>query len=113
MPGLVPGIHDLIHAKNKPWMAGASPAMTQLERPLHRLHAIALDDVALAHVLIILERHAAFLARHHLARVVLEALELGQLAFVDHDVVADQADIRAPLDLAVSHTTAGDLADLG
>src|SRR5689334_16779220 len=70
------------------------------ERALHRLDAIALDHVALPHVLIALERHAAFLAGDHLARVILEALELRELAFVDHDVVADQPHIGAALDLA-------------
>ena len=45
--------------------------------------------------------------------VVLEALERRQLAFVDHDVVADQAHARAALDLAVGDAAAGDLADLG
>src|SRR4051794_31150723 len=94
-------------------MAGTTPAMTRLERPLHRLHAIALDHVAGPHVLVALEGHAAFLARQHLARIVLEALELRQLALVDHDVVADQADVRTALDLAVSDAAAGDLADLG
>ena len=47
------------------------------------------------------------------ARVVLEALELRELAFVDHDVVADQAHIGAALDHAVGDAAAGDLADLG
>ena len=28
MPGLVPGIHDLVSIKQKTWMAGTSPAMT-------------------------------------------------------------------------------------
>ena len=66
-----------------------------------------------AHVLIALERHAAFLAGHHFFDFVLEALERRQLAFVDHDIVADQADMRAALDLAFGHAAAGDLADLG
>src|SRR5262249_54080551 len=79
------------------------------ERPLHRLDAIALDHVALPHVLIALERHAAFLAGDHLAHVVLEALELRELAFVDHDVVADQPHVRAALDLAVGDAATGDL----
>jgi hypothetical protein len=35
MPGLVPGIHVLIHGyERKTWMAGTSPAMT--ERVLER-----------------------------------------------------------------------------
>src|SRR5262249_18380183 len=83
-----------------------------LERTLHDLHAIAFDDVALAHVLVVLECHAAFLAGDNFARVVLEALELRQLAFVDHDVVADQAYVRAALDGSVGDAAARDVADL-
>jgi hypothetical protein len=30
MPGLVPGIHVLIAAERKAWMAGTSPAMTSV-----------------------------------------------------------------------------------
>jgi len=34
MPGLVPGIHVLIHFDaSKAWMAGTSPAMTTLFKP--------------------------------------------------------------------------------
>src|SRR5262249_3855224 len=51
-----------------------------LQRALHRLHPVALDDVADLHVLVMLEGHAAFLSGHHLAHIVLEALELGKLA---------------------------------
>jgi hypothetical protein len=29
MPGLVPGIHVFVPAKQKTWMAGTSPAMTR------------------------------------------------------------------------------------
>src|SRR6266581_1280556 len=76
------------------------------KRPLHHLDTVAFDDVALAHVLEVLERHAAFLAGADFARVVLEALELRQLAFVDHHVVADEAHLRPALDRAVGHAAA-------
>jgi hypothetical protein len=33
MPGLVPGIHVLIAAERKTWMAGTSPAMTNSTSP--------------------------------------------------------------------------------
>jgi hypothetical protein len=33
MPGLVPGIHVFLAAAKKAWMAGTSPAMTQMVRP--------------------------------------------------------------------------------
>jgi hypothetical protein len=32
MPGLVPGIHVLVSASRKTWMAGTSPAMTMGKR---------------------------------------------------------------------------------
>jgi hypothetical protein len=43
------------------------------QRALDLLHPVTLDHVACAHVLVILERHAAFLAGRDLARIVLEA----------------------------------------
>src|SRR6516225_7769357 len=42
---------------------------------LDRLDPVAFDDVADLHVLVVFEGHAAFLSGHHLAGVVLEALE--------------------------------------
>src|SRR5215813_4673090 len=84
-----------------------------LQRALHRLHPVALDDVADLHVLVVLEGHAAFLAGEYLAHVVLEALELAELAFVHHHVVADEPHIGAALDHAVGDPAARDVADLG
>ena len=49
----------------------------------------------------------------HFAHVVLEALERIELAVVDDHVVAQQAHLRAALDHAFEHHTAGDRADLG
>src|SRR5215212_1463043 len=83
-----------------------------LEAAPHLFHAVALDDVADAHVLVALEGHAALLAGRHFARVVLEALELAEPAFVNHDVVADEPDMGAALDHAVEDAAARDLADL-
>jgi hypothetical protein len=31
MPGLVPGIHVFLTGRSKTWMAGTSPAMTELD----------------------------------------------------------------------------------
>src|SRR6185503_18264042 len=83
-----------------------------LKRPRDLLDAVALDHVAGAHVLVFLEGHAAFLAGGNLAHLVLEPLQRRQLAVMDDDVVADQADIGAALDDAVGDPAAGDLADL-
>ena len=33
MPGLVPGIHVLLVARDKTWMAGTTPAMTEQYGP--------------------------------------------------------------------------------
>src|SRR5262247_200669 len=83
------------------------------QRALHSLHSITFDDVADLHVLVVREGHAAFLAGDHFARVVLEALELGELAFVHDDAVADQAHIGPALDYAIGHAAARHVADLG
>ena len=71
------------------------------------------DDVALLHVLVVGEGHAAFLAGLHLAHFVLEALQGGKFAFVDHDIVADQAHLGAAAHDAFGDAAARDLADLG
>src|SRR5256885_12515674 len=83
------------------------------KRALDLFHPIALDDIAGAHVLVVLEGHAAFLADLHFLDLVLEALERRELALVHHHVVADEADAGAALDAAVGDAAAGDLADLG
>src|SRR5262245_204312 len=89
----------------------ASAGMTGLlERALDLLDLEALDHIALPHVLIAFEGHAAFLARHHLAHFVLEAFERGKLALMHDDVVADQPDLRATLDFALGHAAARDFA---
>src|SRR5690606_14895881 len=85
----------------------------RLQRPGDLFDAEAFDDVALADVFVVLEGHAAFLAHLDFLDLVLEALERLELAFVDDDVVADEADARATLDHALGDTAAGDLADLG
>ena len=61
--------------------------------------------------MVVLERHAAFLAGDDLARIVLEALELRQLALVHNHVVANEPDIGAALDDAVGNPAASDVAD--
>src|SRR5690606_34440080 len=72
-----------------------------------------LDHVALTDVVVVLERHAAFLAGLDLAHLVLEALERLQRAFVDHHVVAQQAHAGRAAGDALSDKTARDVADAG
>src|SRR6516225_7254904 len=82
---------------------GARPRIKSgcaLERTRDVLHTEAFDRVARTDVLVVLEGHAALLADMHFGDFVLEALEGLELAFVDDDVVAHQADPDATLDLA-------------
>ena len=69
--------------------------MRDLKAARYFLNGEALYDVANLEVLIICKAHAAFLAHGHFVNVVFEALELGQLAFVDNDIVANEADFGA------------------
>src|SRR5690606_15966188 len=64
-------------------------------------------------VFVVFERRAALKARRHFARIVFHALEGLERAFVDHDAVAQQANLAAALDLAFGDIAAGDLARLG
>src|SRR3989344_9622373 len=86
-PGLPNGLRHSAPRKGK---AG----FTSIEAALHHLDVETFDDVALAHVLISLEGHAALLTGLHFLHFVLEALQGGELALVDHDIVADEADMR-------------------
>ena len=79
---------------------------------MHRLDPETFDHVAGPHVLIIFERHAAFLADNDFSRIVLEPLELRQLALMHDDIVAHQPDIGAALDDAFSDTATRNIADL-
>ena len=47
MPGLVPGIHDLLTSpyKRKTWMAGTSPAMTSATQMSAKFKALDADKV--------------------------------------------------------------------
>src|SRR5262245_18580320 len=91
---------------------GLTPSII-LQRPLDGLDIVALDDIALADVLVVGEGHAAFLSCGHFPHLVLEALERRERAFVDHHVVADQPHLCAAFDLAFGHAAAGHLTDLG
>src|ERR1041385_6118739 len=94
--------------------ARISPAgMTGLQRALNGFDLETLDHVALLHVLIVGEGHAAFLAALNLFHFILEALERGQIAFVNHDIVADQAHLGPAAHDALGDAATGHLADLG
>src|SRR5580700_429610 len=91
-------------------IVSAYPAPSQRAPDL--LDIVAFDNVADAHVLVVLKRHAAFLSGLHLGDFVLEALQRRQFAFMHDDIVADQAHMRAALDIAVGDPAARDVADL-
>src|SRR5690606_14076622 len=76
-------------------------------------HAETFDDVAGTDVFVVLEGHTAFLADLDFLDLVLEALERLELAFVDDDVVAQEAHAGTTFDHAFGDLTAGNLADLG
>src|SRR5690606_27963449 len=104
--------------KNKKGAARATPfsdlaCAVRLERTLHRFHAETFDDVACTDVFVVLEGHTAFLADLDFLDFVLEALERLELAFVDDDVVAQEAHAGTTFDHAFGDLTAGNLADLG
>src|SRR5215471_15009927 len=71
-----------------------------------------LDDVSDLDVLVLLEPDAALEALLDLRHVVLEAAERSDLAFVDHAVVPQQADLGAPGDRALGDVAAGHDAEL-
>src|SRR5699024_3343660 len=81
-------------------------------------HQEGLDHVAHFDVLELLEGDAALVALGDLLHAVLEALEGGDGAVVDDDVVPQQAHLGAPLDLALGdvaachHAHAGDAEDV-
>src|SRR5580700_9025808 len=85
----------------------------RLQRALDLLDGIALDDVPDPHVVVVLERHAAFLPGLHLSDFVLEALERRQLALMNDHTVADEADVRAALHDAIGHAATRHQANLG
>src|SRR6267154_4487807 len=84
-----------------------------LEGRLDFLDVEAFDHVADLDVVVVVERHAALEAVLDFADLVLVALQRLQRAFVDHHVVAQQADLGAALDHAFGDHAAGDVADLG
>src|SRR3569833_2362151 len=89
-------------ASRRPLGCFATLAMTASERALLRVDEEALDDVADPDLVVVVERHAAFLAGHDAGDIVLEPLQRLQLAaLVDHPVVADEPDMSAALDMAV------------
>src|SRR5690349_20374383 len=84
-----------------------------LQRTLNGFDLETFDDVTLLHVLVIGEGHAAFLAGLHFAHFVLEALQGGELALMDDDIVADQPHLGAAAHHAFRDLAARHLADLG
>src|SRR6056297_818811 len=70
-----------------------------------------LDHVLRANVVVDFEGHAAFLTGLDLFDLVLETLERLQRAFVDHDVVAQQAYTGGPAGYAFGHQTPSHVSD--
>src|SRR5271154_6842679 len=83
------------------------------QRALDGFDLETLDHIALLHVLVIGEGHAAFLTVLDFAHFILEALEGRKFAFMDHHIVADQPHLGAAAHTAFGDAAARDLAHLG
>src|SRR5262245_25839716 len=92
--------------------SSASPRCVLLQGALDLDDLEGLDHVALAHVVVVLERDAALEALTHLARVVLLAAQRGDRAGVDHLRVAQEARLTGAEDAPVQHEAAADVAEL-
>src|SRR5208283_401440 len=87
----------------------------------NRFHLESFDDVVGFNVVEIFERDTAFVALRDFARIVLEALERGELAFPYRAAVADQPRASTANNLAIDDHASGDggaghaenLADFG
>src|ERR1019366_1006636 len=75
---------------------------------LDLLDLVALDDILLLELVVALETDAALEALDHLARVVLEALEAGNLPVPNHGAVAHEASLRAAHALPRRDVATGD-----
>ena len=71
-------------------------------RPLDLARLVRLEDVVFLDVVEAVEQDAALEALGHLARVLLEPLQLGDRGVVDDRAVADDAHLRAPADDAAA-----------
>src|SRR5215469_1686135 len=87
-------------------------AIEALQRTRDLFHLEAFDDVAGLDVLVVFERHAAFVTLIDLPNFVLEALQRFQRAFVDHDIVTQQANPGTAPHGTLGHHAPGNLADL-
>ncbi len=76
------------------------------------LHDEALDDISDLDIVEFFNLHAAFVAARDLFDVIFEAAERGKLTLVDNDVVPQDTDLAAALDLAVGAVAAADGAEL-
>ncbi len=79
----------------------------------HLLCGEGFEKIAFFQIAVVGDADAALHAVGDFARVVLEALERGDLAFVDLLAAAHHLDFRVAADDAVLYTAAGDGADLG
>src|SRR5439155_27262909 len=86
----------------------------RLRRDGHPFHREHLDDVADLDVVELLEADPALESGLHLAHVVLEAAQRPDLAFVDDDVIAQEARLRVARarDAAFADDGARDRAEL-
>src|SRR5215469_2242571 len=93
-------------------------AVEPLQCPGYFFDFEALDDVACLDILVVLERHAAFVALIDLAHLLLEPLQSFERTLVDYDIIAQQPHSGAAADGAFRHhatcylTNSCDIEDL-
>src|SRR5215467_10286878 len=91
----------------------SAPTYTPASVPRLLPHLVGLDHVAEVDVAVA-EADTALVALADLGHVVLEpAQRLDREALLNHDTVADQTRLAAPVDRAGAHQRAGDVADPG
>src|SRR5207248_5717859 len=86
------------HAGIEPALGGSRGRGLVEGRPLDGARLIRLEDVAFLHVVEAVEEDAALEALGHLARIVLEALELRDRRLLDDGAVAHDAHLRPAAD---------------
>src|SRR6202042_3749538 len=89
--------------RTRGWIKAASG-----ELALDLARRVGLEDVAFLEVGVVAQHDAALEPGRHLARILVEAPQAGDLPVPDDRSVAHQADLRAAGDLALGDIRAGD-----
>src|SRR5690606_3628841 len=88
-------------------------AVDALERPRYLNPLEYFDTVAGTDIVVVLHTDATFHAVAHFRDVILETTQGFQLAFINHHVLAQNADRAVTVDGAFDDHTASDITELG